>query len=181
MPSAMTHAVVGLGLAHVVASRPQPPLFWGVAAGLAMLPDVDVLAFSFHIPYGAPFGHRGFTHSIFCALVVGLAAALLTVAPLEMPWWYLWAFYAAVMASHGLLDAMTNGGMGIGLLAPFDWGRYFFPWQPIQVAPIGLGFLSRWGLRAFVSELLWVWLPLAVLVGGVWVIRGAGGRHLEHI
>lgn len=35
----------------------------------SVLPDADVLAFSFGIPYEHPLGHRGFTHSILFALL----------------------------------------------------------------------------------------------------------------
>jgi inner membrane protein len=149
----------------------MPPLYWGLAATLSMLPDLDVLAFYFGIPYGARFGHRGFSHSLFCAAVVGLIIALLTFDRFGLPWWLLWAFFSIVMASHGLLDAMTNGGMGIALLSPFDATRYFFPWRPVQVSLIGFGFFSRWGMRALLSEVVWIWIPTGVVVGAVLLYR----------
>jgi inner membrane protein len=179
MPSSFTHAIVGVGLAEIARPRPMPALYWALAAGLAMLPDVDVLAFSFGIPYGARFGHRGFSHSLFCALVFTLPVALLSARPLGLLWWFLWGFFFVVMASHGVLDAFTNGGMGIALLAPFDPTRYFFPWQPIQVAPIGMGFFSRWGLHALFTEFLWVWIPTAALVALTWVYRKTFGYGPE--
>lgn len=145
----------------------MPTMYWLLAAGLSMAPDLDVIAFAFGIPYGARLGHRGFFHSLFCAAVVSWVAAMLAYRAVELPWWGLWGVLFAATASHGVLDAFTNGGMGIALLAPFDPTRYFFPWQPIQVSPIGLGFFSRWGLRALASELLWVWLPLAVVLAAV--------------
>jgi inner membrane protein len=75
-------------------------------------------------------------------------------------------------ASHGILDAMTDGGSGIALFAPFDDTRYFFPWQPIRVSPISLErFLSERGLRVLQSEMLWVWLPVTALVAIVTVVR----------
>jgi hypothetical protein len=30
-------------------------------------------------------------------------------------------------AGHGLLDAMTNGGLGLAFFSPFDNHRYFLP------------------------------------------------------
>jgi inner membrane protein len=61
------------------------------------------------------------------------------------------------------LDAMTDGGLGIALLSPFDNHRYFFPWTPIVVSPIGLrGFFSNWGLRVMISEITYVWAPLLI-------------------
>ena len=50
----------------------------------------------------------------------------------------------ALLASHALLDTLTDGGLGAALLWPFNFTRYFAPWRPIPVAPIGLDFLSRY-------------------------------------
>ncbi len=96
MPTILTHAAVGLGLGYVFTPLPLPPLFWGVAAGLSMLPDIDVLAFPLGIPYGAPLGHRGFAHSLVCALLVGLVVALASARALATPWWVLWEFFFVV-------------------------------------------------------------------------------------
>ncbi|MCA8967543.1 MAG: metal-dependent hydrolase, partial [Planctomycetes bacterium] len=77
-------------------------------------------------------------------------------------------FLFLATASHGLLDAFTDGGLGIALLAPFSSMRWFAPWRPIAVAPIGVGaFFSEWGLRVMVSELRWVWLPVLAVAGPV--------------
>jgi inner membrane protein len=125
-----------------------------------MLPDLDVLAFSLGIPYGSPFGHRGITHSLFFAAALsGLVAAATRQVGLQMSvrvWFYLFAS----IASHGLVDACTNGGRGIGLLIPLSAQRFFFPWRPIQVSPIGVSwFFSPEVWFVLKSELLWVWLP----------------------
>lgn len=171
MPTVFTHAIVGLGVAEICAPGPMPPLYWGLAAGLAALPDLDVIAFSFGIPYGALFGHRGFSHSLFCAALISLAVAVLSSGVLGVPWGLLGGIYFVAMASHGLLDTITNGGLGIALMSPFDRTRYFAPWRPVQVSMIGLGFFSRWGLRALRSEIAWIWIPTAVLVALVVFLR----------
>jgi inner membrane protein len=76
------------------------------------------------------------------------------------------------MAAHDLLDAMTDGGLGIALFSPFDRTRYFLPWRPIRVAPIGGGFFSEYGLRALASEARWIWLPVGGLsAAGLFVRR----------
>jgi len=128
-------------------------------SALSMLPDVDVVGMALGVPYGAPWGHRGATHSLVMAGGLGVAFALLvrgrshrgttTTALLAM----------AVAASHGLLDAMTDGGRGVALLWPLTTQRYFLPWRPIPVAPIGLGFLSGEGLEVAGWELV-MFLPL---------------------
>jgi inner membrane protein len=171
MPTGLTHAVVGLALSEVLTGPAHSPLFRGLSMALAAAPDLDILAFPLGIPYGSFFGHRGFFHSLSCALLSGLIIALMTCQAFALSWWQLWGFFFVVIASHGILDGFTNGGLGIAFLSPFDTRRYFFPWRPIEVSPIGMAFFSTWGLRVLASELLWVWLPTACLVGAVWLYR----------
>src|SRR5260370_33038895 len=67
---------------------------------------------------------------------------------------------------------MTDGGLGVAFFSPFDNHRYFLPWTPIRVSPIGLGrFFSPRGLEVLQSELLWIWLPAAVLAIAAWPVR----------
>jgi len=71
-----------------------------------------------------------------------------------------------ITATHGLLDALTSGGLGIALLAPFDNTRYFFAVTPIEVSPIGFRrFFSAWGARVMLSEFVWVWIPSITFAG----------------
>ena len=75
-----------------------------------------------------------------------------------------WGVDVAITASHGFLDAFTNGGLGVAFFSPFDPTRYFFPWTPIEVSPIGaVRFFSQRGLLVIISELRWVWLPSLAL------------------
>ena len=171
MPTAITHGLTGLGLAAAFAVRPMHPAFYALSTGLALLPDIDVLSFSLGIPYRSRFGHRGFTHSLFFALLAALPAALLTASPFGVDGRLLAGFYFVVIVTHDALDALTNGGLGVAFLAPFDETRYFFPWRPVQVSPIGMAAFSRWGLRALLSEVVWVWLPLAGLVAASLLYR----------
>lgn len=152
MPS-IGHVAVGLAAARAAAAPRFPRV--GVAvffAAASLLPDLDVIGFQFGVRYGAPWGHRGATHSLLfalgCALVLsslpsrfGLSRARLLAA------------LACVIASHGLLDALTDGGRGIALLWPFTNQRFFAPWRPIPVAPIGVRFLSARGLYVAACEL----------------------------
>jgi len=175
MPTIFSHALVAASAAQWW-RRELPPHFWTWTAVCAMLPDIDVIAFSFGIPYDDMFGHRGFTHSLFFAALVGALMALRfphDSHPLHhshpLPRSHLshrtalFVWFTAVTASHGLLDALTNGGRGIGFFAPFSNHRYFFPWRPIQVSPIGVGFFSPRGLRVLASEGGWIWLPSAII------------------
>jgi inner membrane protein len=172
VPTTPTHALAGVALAAALAPAPAPPWYYALAAALALLPDADVVAFPLGIPYRSRFGHRGLSHSLFLAALAALVAAAATAGALGVLWWRLSLTLVAVTASHTLLDAMTDGGLGVALFAPFDDRRYFLPWRPVRVSPIGLGVFSRWGLRALLSEVVWVWLPLAALVGLSSLLRG---------
>jgi inner membrane protein len=89
-------------------------------------------------------------------------------------------FVLVATASHGLLDMLTNSDLGIALLWPLAERRFFFPVQPIEVSPLGLRrFLSPWGLAVVLSELRWVWLPLAVMALAVFVARRSDGWRGE--
>src|SRR5262245_38922127 len=119
-------------------------------SALSLLPDADVIGFPLGVRYADPWGHRGATHSLIFA--VALATAIALLAPLfGRRRLRTWVMASAVLISHGLLDTMTDGGLGCALLWPFDLTRYFAPWRPIPVAPIGLAFFSPYGL--FVSSI----------------------------
>lgn len=135
-----------------------------------MLPDADVIAFTLGIPYHSDFGHRGFTHSLLSAAAIALIGTWRHRSLHTSAWFAFWFLFVAG-ASHGLLDAFTNGGLGIALLWPFNNERWFAPLQFIQVSPIGAGFFSARGVRVLQSELLYVWLPLAVVAFTAWVVR----------
>jgi inner membrane protein len=78
-----------------------------------------------------------------------------------------------------LLDAMTDGGLGVAFFSPFDNHRYFLPWTPIRVSPIGAArFWSARGLAVLRSEFFWIWLPAIGLAvaATAWRRRSAGAR-----
>lgn len=144
--------------------RQGQPTRWSVPASmtiwslLSFLPDADVVGFSFGVAYGDPWGHRGATHSLLFAIVAGGLAGL-AARLLRLPARRTMVVATAVLASHGLLDTLTNGGLGSALLWPFDLTRYFAPWNPIPVAPIGLEFVSWSGLLIMAVE-LFLFAPL---------------------
>jgi inner membrane protein len=176
MPTVFTHAIAATALGRSWARGSMTPRFWLLSALCAMLPDADVLGFAFGVGYGDVLGHRGLTHSLAFALCVGFAVVKLAFSGVETSTRRrlgLVAYFFAVTASHGALDALTDGGLGVAFFAPFDATRYFFPWRPIEVSPIGLGFFTGRGLEVIASEVVWVWLPSLALVAAVW-----GGRKL---
>lgn len=167
-------------------SHPAVPLAIGVGAGrtvipprllctgviCSVIPDLDVLAFSLEIPYGHLFGHRGFTHSGVFAVLTGLLAAAFH-RQLETGKETAFLFVFTSTLSHGVLDALSTGGLGIAFFWPYA-DRYFFPWQFIDVSPIGLSFFSSWGIAVIKAELIWVWLP-ALIIG----VAGLTARRIR--
>lgn len=177
MPTIITHAAIPLGLRLALGGAVLSTPLTIAACVAAAVPDLDVVSFAFGIPYGHPLGHRGVSHSLAFAALLGALAAF--AAPwLKSSRLTAFAMVAVSAASHGLLDAATTGGKGVALLAPFTMKRYFFPWRPIQVSPIGIGrFFSGSGAAVALSELRWVWLPVLTLSLLIALFRGvAAGR-----
>ncbi len=165
MPTVVSHALLGAAAFTCVArGRRGARLGATAAAALAALPDADVLWWGL-TTYGAPWGHRGMTHSLAAAVVLGGGAALLLRRRVAVPGGALGLglLLAVVTASHGALDALTDGGRGIGFLLPFDERRFFAPARPIPVAPIGFDPLSPWLWRVLGAEALLLWPAAAAL------------------
>lgn len=193
MPTIFSHAIAAAAIGHALPWRRLPRGFWAWSAACAVLPDGDVIGFFAGIRYGDALGHRGLTHSLFFSAAVGVAVAAwlrradaravpryagaapastrpgAPAAPAGEPSFAgLAAYFALVTASHALLDALTDGGLGVALFAPFSPERYFFPWTPIRVSPIGPRFFSARGAAVLMSELVWIWIPAAVVSAVIW-------------
>ena len=190
--ASLGHIVVGMAAARVQSRGPASArpalaamLFW---AALSFLPDADVVGFGLGVRYGDPWGHRGATHSLAFSIALGALVGALA------PWFGYRALRTGVLAtlvvaSHALLDTLTDGGLGCALFWPFDLTRYFAPWTPIPVSPIGLGYVSPYGayvaateLTLFAPLLLYAlakrregravrWRPLVVVpIAAVWAV-----------
>jgi len=148
------HVAVGVVAARWRDSRPgAPPLalsMLGLSA-LSVLPDADLVAFMVGIPYANPFRHRGMTHSLLFAVLVGLVVVV-ALRIRGRPVLLDAALATLVVASHGVLDAMTTGGLGVEFFWPVDTRRYFLPWEFIPVTPLGAHMLSARGLSVLLTE-----------------------------
>ena len=172
MPSVLSHPAVPLGIAAAAGRRIVPGGLVLLACAASVLPDADAVGFWAGVPYDAPLGHRGFTHSLTFAALVALSAVPFAKRLRSRPGTVLAAVFLAA-ASHGLLDAMTTGGLGVAFFSPFSNRRYFLPWRVIEVSPIGVnGFFSARGSEILASELVWIWIPAAA-VG----VLGAAARR----
>ena len=160
MASPFSHAVAALSIGACFYRPQTPKRVWIAGAICSVIPDIDVIGFRFGIHYGDFWGHRGFTHSLlFAALLSGAAAVMLSRRGLVgIRRFSLFAYLFLATASHGVLDAMTNGGLGVAFFSPFDNCRYFLPWRPIPVAPLSLaGLMTARGLRVIGSEIGLFW------------------------
>ena len=102
-------------------------------------PDIDAVGRPFsggRGDLGFLGGHRGFTHSLTYAVLIGLIAMLATVA---IPSWKEFRvrfdrFVGLSTAAHGALDALSSVGATtspVQFFSPFST-RYTAPWHPIH-------------------------------------------------
>jgi len=171
MASIFGHGLVAYTTSKLINSKSSKLLLL-LAIGSAILPDLDVLAFKFGIDYSHPFGHRGFTHSVLFAVLWSALLSYLFGKSRKL-------VFAIVLflstVSHGVLDAMTSGGKGVGFFIPFDNSRYFFPFRGIKVSPIGIEeFFSEWGINVILSELKYIGIPCFIILVVVFIIRKLG-------
>jgi len=174
MASLVSHAVAALGIGACFYKPEVPKGVWMIGAACSAIPDLDVIGFRFGIRYGDFWGHRGFTHSLVFAALLALAMVAwgfrheaTGIHPVAM-----WLYFFLATASHGLLDAMTDGGLGVAFFAPFENHRYFLPWTPIRVSPLGVGrFFTPRGFAVLQTEFLWIWLPSILLGLSAMVLR----------
>ncbi len=172
----VTHAASGavamLALPHRPATRWAVPL----AALAAAAPDVDVLLA--HTPLQFLLLHRGLTHSLFFAPVLGLALTLLarplwkTATPGHWRPAPVWLFMTCMVLLHIWLDCITTYGTMI--FVPFSHLRVrlnaVFIIDLLLTLPLLLA-LWRWRDRWWRMLLALVWLfvyPLAGLSLNSW-------------
>jgi len=181
MATIITHFIAASALS-TVAPKDLPRLRLALVLGtLAMIPDLDVLGFRYGVSYGDAIGHRGFTHSLLFASIIAVVTPILAftkVMAFSRIWWLLVGLAFAATISHGVLDAFTDGGLGVGFFIPFDDTRYFAPWRPLATSPLSISaFINGPVLRILTNEFMWVGLPLIGLFGAFHAIRRLRGRR----
>ncbi|MEN8125863.1 MAG: metal-dependent hydrolase [Bacteroidota bacterium] len=174
MPTVLGHTFSAIALGSTINKSVVNWKFWILGVIASLLPDADVIAFKIGIPYESIWGHRGFSHSFLFALFIGLLFAYVFYQrnlSLKSRLWLI-AYFSLSAASHSILDAMTNGGLGVAFFSPWDNTRYFLPWRPIKVSPIAIdSFLTQRGMDVILSELKWVGIPGLVLILLVRIIK----------
>jgi inner membrane protein len=187
MATPWTHAFFALAAGKTAFRRKVPLRFWILTAICAAIPDVDV-SFRWFGASGEIWRHRGITHSLLAAVMIGLAAAFIARGwqgrtlgeqedgvPVRRRATFLlsWLTFTLATASHLFLD-MLSGSWGVALLAPFDASHYSFPWHPVWYMPewakqmfpslFERGLRPMWLVRATVSEVVVVWVPMTLLM-----------------
>jgi inner membrane protein len=175
MASAFGHALAAATLPRVLTRRSLPTRFWVLTLVCGILPDIDVLAFRLGIPYRHPLGHRGFTHSIVFGFIWASALTLVFFRKQANKFQIFFLLLVSTL-SHGVLDAMTNGGLGVGFFIPWKETRYFFPFHPIEVSPIKVERFFVQAEKILVSEAIWIGIPCFILLALSSIARISRGR-----
>lgn len=120
MPLPIAHGLLGasiVALVHPNASlKNWKPLFFGFT--LANCPDLD---FIFVFLFGWQGFHRGVSHSLFLALLIGCALFIW----LRRENWRIPLAYSLAFLSHTILDFLSSTGGAVQLLMPFDDTAYY--------------------------------------------------------
>jgi inner membrane protein len=181
MPSSISHIIAGSSLGYGLYYKKYTAPLWAIVALLSVFPDFDVIAFFLGIPYGDVLGHRGLFHSLFFAFIASFAFAYLYFYRLKKSpgdFWYGFLVLFFVSSLHPLLDMLTNGGLGIGILMPFNNTRYFFPSRPIAVSPIAVRiFFSGKGFMVVQNEIKWVIIPSLVIIIATAVVKSIRTKY----
>lgn len=155
------HVAVGLLTGRLHGGAPPAPgrrcessVSWRTLllfAALAALPDLDVLLVALGAADGGSIGHRGASHSLGMAVLIGgvswVVARRLGWPPLRTA-----VAAAAAVASHTFLDLLGAKGKGLALLWPLSAHRFHSPWRVFPDAPRGMRLLSRYGITELATE-----------------------------
>jgi inner membrane protein len=143
------HVAVGLAAARLYTGAAVSENR-GMKAALAfsavsLLPDCDMLGRAAGLPDSALLGHRGALHSFAFAVLVGLAARIFARSGRAA------LFSFAVAASHGALDMLDTGALGVAYFWPLTDRRFFWPLRFLPGPPPGEHWLTAAGARSVVS------------------------------
>ena len=180
MPMTTTHALLPLAAAAAFVKRPVPTALLIVAAFAAAAPDLDgLVSHIWRLPPSSIYVHRGAAHSLFVALAAGLLATAfhkrLNVRPLTAG-----VVVAAAMASHGLLDMMTDSGRPVAYLWPLSSVRLFADWRPIHAGPVHMAHFFSQSTARLWSDLWQLIIPMFAIALAVRAARAVFKREGRH-
>ncbi len=137
-----------------------------IGAIAATIPDLDVLLFPFYSNVELISIHRGFSHSVFFALIASLILAItfkrLYKSNSTLKSWYA-AFFIAIF-THALLDACTT--YGTQLLSPFSNHLFSFNIihviEPIYTSILLIGLIFLLIKKININRKKTIWLSLVL-------------------
>lgn len=169
MASLFAHAVVPAVLSRAFVLPDGYARRVAIAGAICgSIPDLDVVTYALEIRANEPLGHRGLFHSLPFALLVALVATAIVCRKLDKrspAVRSIFVFLLASTAAHGLLDAVTQGEVGVALFAPFSDARLSSPVKLLAACPVGLTeYLGYFGLLSIANELLYAVIPVVLAV-----------------
>jgi inner membrane protein len=161
----LTHVTLGVCVGEILLSKKlgKKALLWGALA--QNLPDIDTLAATFVPADQDLLIHRGITHSLIFALIVGLALAFAAKKihfKTYMSFAGLAFFFCFQLCLHDLLDTCTS--YGTGLLEPFSHHRFSI--NLIYVAD------PLFTISLLVAALMLIFKPIANKHRVKWAVAG---------
>jgi inner membrane protein len=167
MPTIVSHAITSIPIALGFQKKVNKYRLLFLSILFSVLPDLDGIGFGLGIQYNSLFGHRGFSHSIVFVIIAAIIFVYLVDPKTKLKsrrFTMLFVNFFIIGILHILLDAMTNGGLGVALFSPFSNARFFFPWTPIEVSAIlPQYFFQLNGLQVMKFELLYLVLPSIII------------------
>lgn len=128
------------------------------ASAWAVGPDLDLALRLVGVPRGnGLLSHRGASHAVILGPLVTLALIGLDHDPRDS------ACFGAALASHGIIDMLSDTERGPAAAWPFSRDRFVFPWRPVPSIPLTertRGFRRQ--LRGLVRELV-LFAPVAAI------------------
>ena len=176
MATIFSHPAIALGLFPWFRDVRNHKKILLTGAALTIVPDLDVLGMYAGIPFDHMLGHRGLSHSLLFASILAAIMSAIFAHRKKINALAVWFYLFVCTASHGVLDAFTNGGPGIAFFAPFSNERYFFSFRPIEVSTLNIRyFFESQGAGVLANEFVTIWpiCLIVLLVGYGWQKRRA--------
>ncbi len=174
MASAFAHALVAVTAGKTFPKKFSNLKFILLGVFCSVIPDADVIMHNW-VGYDSFFGHRGFFHSFFFCMVLAIfltGTFYKEEKTFSKTGWLYIVYFFLCGVSHGLLDMMTSGGLGVAVFSPFYNERFFFGWRPIRVSPMSVSrFFDGRAWAILSSEWKWIGMPCVIWLGTVVIAR----------
>ena len=120
------------------------------ASACAVAPDLDLVLRLFGVPRGdAMLSHRGASHAVILGPFVTLALIGFGVDRRDA------ACYGASLATHGVLDLLSDTERGPAVAWPLSRSRFMSSWRPVPSSLLTVRqFASGRGVRVLLTELI---------------------------